>query len=163
MNLEQELDCQSVWRDMAVQHPEFTRAYDPTNNWHAVRELVLGGSLAWKGFHTRFQPTPATKVMDLGANVGIYTAYCGIHGAQVTAYEPDPATFNILHTMAAVNNLNVTLVNLAVGKHELARFRGIASTDGGRLQRNGAILTAKDHQYDDEYFVDSISFNCRCW
>ena len=88
--------------------------HDPTNNWYAIREIVLGHSLAWAGANKRFQPFPGAKVMDIGSNVGIYTAYCALHGAQVTAYEPDPSTFAIMAQMASNADLRVDLVNKGV-------------------------------------------------
>jgi FkbM family methyltransferase len=164
MTPEQAVDCQSVWEQMEKQYPEFTHACDPTNNWYAVREIILGGSLPWAGANKRFQPFPGAKVMDLGANVGIYTAYCALHGAKVTAYEPDPSTFTILAEMVSNAGLQAILVNKAVWTGtERVPFYGHGDTSGGRLQRNGAFRVSGcghwDRTEEEGAFVESVSFD----
>lgn len=59
---------------------------------------------------------PGMTVVDVGANIGIYTAYMAkIVGKEgrVYAFEPSPHTFNLLKKYN--KNLNVTLVQAAVG------------------------------------------------
>src|SRR5258707_12181515 len=54
--------------------------------------------------------------MDIGANAGIYTAFCGANGAHVTAYEPHPVLFPMLSSMVEHTGLTdcVEAVNAAV-------------------------------------------------
>jgi len=59
---------------------------------------------------------PGMTVVDVGANIGIYTAYmASIVGEEgkVYAFEPSPYTFNVLQKYN--KNHNVTLVQAAVG------------------------------------------------
>ena len=59
---------------------------------------------------------PGMTVVDVGANIGIYSAYMAkIVGKEgrVYAFEPSPHTFNLLKKYN--KNLNVTLVQAAVG------------------------------------------------
>ena len=58
---EQVEDHRSVWEQMRAKYPEFTRAHDSLDNYHGVREIVLGGSTSWGGAHKRFQPFPDIK------------------------------------------------------------------------------------------------------
>ena len=83
MTPEQAANKARVWERMAAEHPEFTRGCDPTDNFHTVEEIILGGSLTWKRANELFQPFPGARVMDIGANVGIYTAYCALNCAYV--------------------------------------------------------------------------------
>jgi FkbM family methyltransferase len=103
---------------MSAEHPEFTRACDPTDNFHTVEEIILGGSLTWKRANELFQPFPGARVMDLGANVGIYTAYCAGKGAYVSAYEPYPAAWAIMCNMLRDTGLReVRAYNWAIWTH----------------------------------------------
>jgi FkbM family methyltransferase len=77
----------------------------------------------YKRFVDRYERTllkdiikPGMTVVDVGANIGIYTAFMtkivGEKG-KVYAFEPSPYTFNLLQK--CVRNHNVTLVQAAVG------------------------------------------------
>ena len=155
-----EQDCQSVWDDMATKHPEFTRKHDPTNNWHAVRELILGGSLSWADANARFQPFAGARVMDLGANVGIFTAYCAIHGAAVSAYECDPETFAILSKMTHDTGLQVDLHNTAVWIYGgYMPFEGRGHNGDGFYQRNGNLLIGQNSSTTNTKLVPCVAFD----
>lgn len=116
MTPEQIADMESVWERVAAEYPEFTREHDPSNNYHAVREIVLGGSVTWAAANGYFRPWPGKKVMDIGANAGIYSTFCGLHGADVTAYEPFPEIFSMFSAMLEKTGLNerVKAINAAV-------------------------------------------------
>lgn len=113
---EQMADSVNVWAQVAMEHPEFTHACDITNNYHAVREIVLSGSLTWRAANGFFWPWRGKKVMDVGANAGIYTALCAVNGAEVVAYEPSKVVFELLTTMLRNAGLEqrVKAVNAAV-------------------------------------------------
>ncbi len=93
-------DRQSVWDRIRVEEPTFLEAYDPTDNYHTVREIVLGGSLTWKASNEHYKAKPGDHVMDIGANVGIYSAWCASRGANVRAYEADSECVRIMNSFA---------------------------------------------------------------
>lgn len=99
MTPEEHADMLSVWNDVATRYPDFKQVHDISCNYHAVREIVLGGSVTWKGFHERFKPFAGARIMDIGANVGIFTAFCALAGAWVMAYEPHPLLYPMLMEM----------------------------------------------------------------
>jgi FkbM family methyltransferase len=55
--------------------------------WMAMR--IWGGEYDLPGF----VPARGDRVLDLGANVGVYSVLAAARGARVTALEPDPDTF----------------------------------------------------------------------
>ncbi len=126
-----------VWAKIAEKYPRFTHEHDPFDDPWAVDCLVLGESIG-------FVPFAGANVMDLGANVGIWTAYCALGGARVTAYEADPVTFGILNGMLKKTGLRdrVSPVWAAVTYYSgTCIFKGEArpdAPDAPRL-RNGAI------------------------
>lgn len=111
---EQEADREDVWRQVAEHHPEFKREYDIANNHHAVREIVLGGSVPWKGVHAHFKPAKGMQVLDIGANTGVFSAYCAANGADVVAYEAHPVVFALLEKMVAQSKLPIRPIHAAV-------------------------------------------------
>lgn len=142
MTPEEKADCESVWARVSAEHPEFTRAHDITGNYHAVREIVLGGSLAWLGAHKRFQPRPGMRVMDVGANAGIFSAYCAVNGADVIAYEPDSKIFRIFSKMVSDSGLHQKILSVPIAiwtSGGNVPFVGHSSDIGGCIQYNGAI------------------------
>jgi FkbM family methyltransferase len=102
-------DRQSVWDRIAKERPEFLQSFDPTDNYHTVREIVLGGSLTWAEANKHFLASPGKRVMDIGANVGIFSAWCAARGAEVVAYEADPECVKILDCLG-----NFTVVPAAI-------------------------------------------------
>jgi FkbM family methyltransferase len=144
MTPEQIADCESVWNDIRTKCPEFTEACDIVGNYHAVREIVLGGSPSWAVTNAQFVPQPGKLVMDVGANAGIYSAYCAVKGADVVAYEPHPEIFRLLSEMVrhpAVQHL-IQPINAAIWK-----FTGMLSYLGHKTINedvtcfNGGVLS----------------------
>lgn len=126
-----------VWAKIAERRPEFTHGHDPFDDPWAVESLVLGESI-------HFKPFVGAKVMDIGANVGIWTAHCALGGAEVDAYEADPITFAVLLNMLKRTNLLhlVHPINKAVTYFSGAcPFKGEQRPPlpGGPILRNGAI------------------------
>lgn len=110
-------DRQLVWEQVAREHPEFREIHDPANNHHAVREIVLGGSLAWAGVHSRFKPGPGKRVMDIGANTGIFSTFCAVKGCDfVLAFEPFYKPYQLFSRMLGDTSLywHVSLLPHAV-------------------------------------------------
>ena len=46
------------------------------------------------------------EVLDIGANRGIFTAWCALNGAFVTAYEPHPKAFQSLQQVIQLNEID---------------------------------------------------------
>jgi FkbM family methyltransferase len=89
-------DSQNVWNQVLVEHPKFFRLRPFIQNYNMVREIVLGGSVTWRRAHQYFKPFSGALVMDVGANVGVYSAFCASNGAIVRAYEPNRKAFSVL-------------------------------------------------------------------
>jgi FkbM family methyltransferase len=68
-------------------------APDRIASWGIVRQIA-GGEYA----HAGFTPRPGDRVIDVGANVGVFSLWAQRHGATVFAYEPSPLTFSFLVT-----------------------------------------------------------------
>lgn len=68
--------------------------------------------------HVRLQP--GEIAIDVGANIGWYSvllARLAAPGARILAFEPDPATYQLLQTNIAANGATqVTALNLALGE-----------------------------------------------
>jgi len=144
MTQEQIEDRGKVWAQMAKACPEFTRKFDIADNYHAVREIVLGGSVGWAGVHERFKPTPVMRVMDIGANAGIFSAFCALKGAHVTAFEPFPAVFELLAEMIYRTGFHlITPIHAAiwVWNGVIPYVGTVSSLDGACQTYNGGVPT----------------------
>lgn len=123
----------SVWEQVRLEHPEFTPDHDLFNDHEQVSTLLLGNYIG-------FTPFLGAKVMDIGANAGILTAYWAIHGADVTAYEADPVTYKLLTDMLAKNHLQANVIHAAVWTHTgTVSYSGHGNRWDDREGRNGAI------------------------
>jgi FkbM family methyltransferase len=90
------------------------------------RDPVVSGALAFRVYERdeisliRRLCKPGQTVIDIGANVGLYTALSGIAvgpSGKVFSFEPDPECFSFLKQTVLMNNLkNVHLVNAAAAK-----------------------------------------------
>ena len=61
-----------------------------------------------------FQPQPNWRILDIGANKGIFSIWAAKQGANVVAYEPNPSIFPILHRNLKLNNLLLEAHNVGV-------------------------------------------------
>ena len=79
------------------------RALACTNPELAARQLlaIFGGEYAPEGF----VPRRGDVVVDIGANIGVYSLYAAHKGAQVVAYEPHPETFALLKANTTGRNV----------------------------------------------------------
>lgn len=142
MTPEQLTEKAQVWTEVDAREPDFWPMHDAAGNYAAVREIVLGGSLGWKGVHERFTPKPGTLVMDVGANTGIYTAYCAVKGARVVAFEPFFEAYSLMANMLTKSGLRsrVSYLPAAVWTHSgQCKYFGNISTLEGASAYNGGI------------------------
>lgn len=54
----------------------------------------------------RAEPKPDYRVLDIGANKGIFSIWAAKRGAKVTAYEPNPETYGTLLRNMKLNGVN---------------------------------------------------------
>lgn len=150
---EQKQDHRSVWERMAKEVPEFLPEYDINGNWHAVREIVLGGSEGWAGVWKRFTPRPETLVMDIGANAGLFSIFCALKGSSVVAYEPSGLLYAELMVLSAQHKIEkLYLQHCAIGgSNRIARhimnestLLGPFATYNGGIDFSGAPWTQQD-------------------
>ncbi len=59
-------------------------------------------------------------VLDVGANIGVFSLYAASRGAKVFSFEPNPEVFAVLQENIRINNLEnrVTPLNMALGDHK---------------------------------------------
>jgi FkbM family methyltransferase len=126
---------EEVWQKISSTVPVFRPEHDISDNFRAVQEILLGGSLTWCKAHEYFQPKNGMTVLDIGANAGIYSAYCGAHGAQVLAFEPGRNSFALLSKMTELSGLQRFVYPI---KAALSSRNGMALTLEHRIE-NGAL------------------------
>jgi FkbM family methyltransferase len=80
-----------AWQEISRLHPEFKREDWPTdwNDPYQLYEIVVNNVCGYK-------PHLGDMVMDIGANIGVFTAYCALNGCGVAAYEPHPVAYDML-------------------------------------------------------------------
>ena len=79
-----------VWSKVAKIQPNFKREHWAFNDDpHQIYAMVADDACGFRGFS-------GAKVMDIGANMGVFTAMCALNGSHVTAYEANHAVFDIL-------------------------------------------------------------------
>jgi len=79
----------------------------------ALRGLRTYEPDAWRPFldHVR----PGDTVVDVGANIGLYTVAAAKRGARVIAIEPDPANVRRIHRYTRLNHVRVVIVEALAG------------------------------------------------
>lgn len=90
-----------------------------------------------------FEPRPNEVVVDIGANVGLWSLLSATGGARVFAIEPNPGTYSVLKRNRDANRLNgLTVSNIAIsgqdGIGKLTTFQRStgASTLGTDIRSN---------------------------
>lgn len=87
-----------------------------------------------------FKPFSGARILDIGANLGMVTAFWSMNGADVTSYEADPETYKIMTDMFARIDIKAKVINKAIWIYDgLVSFRGVEIRDGERVCRNGQI------------------------
>ena len=100
-----------------------------------LRSDIIADYWVFEGllFADEYYPIRTRKedvVLDVGANIGIFTLKVAKKVRRVISIEPEPQNFSILSKNIMKNNLsNVTLLNLAVSdKEEVVHFQGTGGT-----------------------------------
>lgn len=100
-----------------------------------LRSDIIADYWVFEGlfFADEYYPVRTRKddvVLDVGANIGIFTLKVAKNVKRVISIEPEPQNFSVLSKNIAENNLsNVTLLNLAVSdKEEVVHFQGTGGT-----------------------------------
>src|ERR1043166_472285 len=130
-----------VWQEIGRTHPEFKRENFPVDDPYALHEIVVRNCY-------QYTPKYGDKVMDIGANIGIFTALCALNGCDVVAVEPNPAAFQVLGETISRNGLwnRVARFNLAVWTYTgECSYHPSVTLPSGDLQTwtsyNGAVNT----------------------
>jgi len=102
----------------------------------------------------RFLPRPGGLVVDVGANIGVFTARAATRGARVHAFEPNPGPYDRLLRTVRANKLhvNVTARPVAVGARRgwATLTSHEASTPLGTIVTTGAGLPVPVVTLDEE-------------
>ncbi len=88
-------------------HGHRLSAPDPANAGY-LAVLIGGGEYEQRGFRVR----PGERVIDVGANIGVFSLLAARRGAYVDAYEPHPVTFG--HLLSNTEALGVRCHQAAV-------------------------------------------------
>lgn len=101
-----ENETKKLWEEIACARPKFKPIHAITNDPMMVGGIVLDG--------LGFDPFEGAKVMDIGANIGVFSAFCAVYGSQVTAYEPSAEAYHTMTIM--IQNANLQAHIKAVNK-----------------------------------------------
>lgn len=140
----------------------------PSGDWRLAAYLSLGGHFEY-GTEILYRKVIRSDmvVVDIGANVGIYTLHALKAGAEVYAFEPTPETFNILRHNVALNGFEyspkVHLYNSAVSdREEMTEFAVVSNSCGHnsmfRENKDDKIIRVPTVRLDDT--LDGIKIDC---
>lgn len=99
-------------------------------------------------------------VLDIGANIGSFSIYCGLKGATVYAVEPEPNNLEVLKKNVELNNLqdSITIIDYGVSD-----FNGVAVIDdsggGSTIKDNKPGSTINIISFDDllkKYNIEEV-------
>jgi FkbM family methyltransferase len=100
-------------------------------------------------------------VLDIGANIGAFSVYCALKGAEVYSIEPEPNNLDILKKNIELNNLQNKIFPIDFG---ISNFNGTAvinNVGGGSTIKDGKSgSTIKIITFDDllkQYEIDEVS------
>ncbi len=117
------------------------------NLWHAPR---LFEKKERKLFCSLIKP--GTVVLDVGANIGIYSLIAAKRGARVYAIEPDPDNIRALRHHIEINGFTnrVTVFEMAATDHpqSLVLFRNPKNSGGSTLLGTGEGITVEGRTID---------------
>ena len=112
----------------------------------------------------RYTPQPGDKVLDLGAHFGMFALYAAARGAQVDAYEPQPAIYaELCHTArvaAEIGHGHIIPHHAAIWSHstvlELNRAKDgtTATASAIRPQGDREAIRVRAEAFDGLMFQD---------
>ena len=62
------------------------------------------------------------SLLDIGANIGIYSLYAALKGINVIALEPDALNYALLNLNIRVNNFGKKIVAYSIAMHDVTKF-----------------------------------------
>ncbi len=92
-------------------------APDVSTAWLVALQIAVG-EYRWAGL----TPEAGWRVVDVGANIGVFSLWAERLGANVTAFEPEPRTFASLVTNVAGRRISPTQAALAGGSVSSVRL-----------------------------------------
>ena len=112
------------------------------------------------------------NLLDIGANIGIYSLYAAYKGINVISIEPDALNYALLNLNIRMNNLRGEIVPYCVAIHDKSKFSkfNISSYSwGGALNSFDNTLNFKGEEYTPihyqgifgislDSFVDTLTF-----
>jgi len=134
------LDKDKVWQLVEECHPEMKRDNFPVDDPYMFLEIVVRNCY-------RFTAKPGMKVLDIGANIGVFTALCALNGAEVVAVEPHPGARDILAETLRRNQIEgkVHVLPVAVATYDgLCDYHGTEDSTSNPQERtwttyNGSV------------------------
>lgn len=138
-----------------------------TLSFHCPNELTRGRvetfyekepeTLEWiDGF------APGETLMDVGANVGLYTLYAALRGIRVFAFEPESQNYALLNRNIYLNGLGerVTALNVALAeKDSLGALNLPRFLTGSALNNFGESLDWKRQKYEPAFRQGVLGFS----
>ncbi|HEQ71001.1 MAG TPA: FkbM family methyltransferase [Spirochaetia bacterium] len=101
-------------------------------------------------YNRRYRLSPGDVVVDVGANIGVFSLYAAARGAKVFSFEPNPKTFSLLETNIGKNGFagKIIPLNIAVAAHAGSATLYMARSD--RLYAEGSATIMPDLVTDME-------------
>jgi len=137
------MDKDLVWRLIAANHPEMKRENFPVDDPYMFMEIVVNNCC-------RFTAQPGMRVLDIGANIGVFTTLCALAGAVVVAVEPHPGARAQLEETLRRNHIEnkVKIFPFAVNSYNGKCNYHPTTTTGTNIEHtwisyNGSINTSE--------------------
>jgi len=92
-----------------------------------------------------------TSLLDVGANIGIYSLYAACKGVKVVAIEPDALNYALLNLNTRFNSLSESITSYQIAAHNIAIFSklNISSPQwGGALNSFDTCLDCRGNPFN---------------
>lgn len=131
----------------------------------ACTDIIIRQINEDKMYDPIFQGREGMTVLDLGANVGLFTMYAHDSAAKLIAVEPTPHTFSVLTELTA-NLPNVTRVQAAISpvNEMIPFFLNENATTNSMLNRQGTQIEVPGKtlaQLVSDHELTNVDF-CKC-
>jgi FkbM family methyltransferase len=121
-----------VWQKIARVHPEIKKenfSFDDPWMMEGVAEDI------WK-----YSGKLDSRVLDIGANRGVFSVLCALNGSSVVAYEPHPETYQELLKTIRNNGVSETVIPI---EKAVASHSGRMELIWGGNSVSGSLITEK--------------------